>query len=153
LVIAGLYVDSLDGESAARTLQDVLAVDPQNERALEMLRELGYEVVGEDGEIYEEEISEEQFGQTYDEAGGDYGQQGPLPAYDLDDPGADAEVEVRYSDHPAALTEEEEQAQEGPLPAFPLEAPSESDAQFELVRGRNDPETTDAGQRPDAGAS
>ncbi len=47
LVIASLYVDALDGESAARALQDVLAFDPQNLRAIEMLQELGYEIVDE----------------------------------------------------------------------------------------------------------
>ena len=50
LVIAALYIDSLDGESAARALQDVLAFDPQNARAIEMLQELGYEIVDENEE-------------------------------------------------------------------------------------------------------
>src|SRR6185503_7736475 len=50
LTIATLYVDALDGDSAARALQDVLAFDPQNVRAIEMLQELGYEIVDENEE-------------------------------------------------------------------------------------------------------
>src|SRR6185436_15083100 len=50
LLIASLYIDALDGESAARALQDVLAFDPQNARAIEMLQELGYEIVDENEE-------------------------------------------------------------------------------------------------------
>ena len=45
-----LYVGALDGDSAARALQDVLAFDPQNARAIEMLQELGYEIVDENEE-------------------------------------------------------------------------------------------------------
>ena len=48
IVLASLYVDSLDGEAAARSLQDVLAYDPPNLRARQMLHELsGYEVIDE----------------------------------------------------------------------------------------------------------
>ena len=46
--IAGVYVELLDADAAARTLQDVLAYEPSNRRALEMLHELGFEVVPED---------------------------------------------------------------------------------------------------------
>ncbi|MGH7283691.1 MAG: tetratricopeptide repeat protein, partial [Polyangiaceae bacterium] len=44
LVIASLQLDTLDGEGAARTLEEVLAIDPTNARAVGTLRELGYEV-------------------------------------------------------------------------------------------------------------
>ena len=47
LDLATLYVDSLDGDAAARCLQDVLAYDPPNLRARAMLHELGYEVIDE----------------------------------------------------------------------------------------------------------
>jgi tetratricopeptide (TPR) repeat protein len=75
LAIAGLYVDALDGESAARALQDVLAFDPQNARAIEMLQELGYEIVDE-GEPSVLDTG--------------YAADNRLPAYDLE---ADAAVE------------------------------------------------------------
>ena len=45
--IAGLQIEELDAEQAVRTLQDVLAIEPQNGRAAEMLRALGYELVEE----------------------------------------------------------------------------------------------------------
>lgn len=95
LRIATLYVDALDGESAARALQDVLAFDPQNARAIDMLQELGYEIV-------EEEEEDELAGS------GD----APLPAYDLEGgphvpPAAHGHHET---DHSA-------------LPSFPLDEP------------------------------
>jgi tetratricopeptide (TPR) repeat protein len=94
LAIAGLYVDALDGESAARALQDVLAFDPQNRRAIEMLQELGYEIVDE-GEA------------APDDAG--YTDESRLPSYDLD---ADAEAVVEYTEEGDAS-----------LPSFPLDEP------------------------------
>ena len=116
LVIAALYVDSLDGESAARALQDVLAFDPQNARAIEMLQELGYEIVDENGEgapapQYEEEQSADQ---------------GELPSYELEEShqsarpanyASDRQVYVGRggSEAAAALGEE--------LPSFPLDEP------------------------------
>ena len=48
--IAGVFVELLDADAAARTLQDVLAYDPHNSRALEMLHELGFEIVPEEEE-------------------------------------------------------------------------------------------------------
>ncbi len=45
--IAGLQIEELDAEQAVRTLQDVLAIEPHHERAAEMLRALGYELVEE----------------------------------------------------------------------------------------------------------
>src|SRR5687767_8023265 len=104
LVIASLYVDALDGDSAARALQDVLAFDPQNARAIEMLQELGYEIVDENEEgamggaasAYESDEAEVVTGSEVEEyvedAGADtYGgaaepPQAGLPAYDFDDP-------------------------------------------------------------------
>ncbi len=47
LEIATMYVTAFDSESAARALQDVLAFDPTNARAIAMLQELGYEIVEE----------------------------------------------------------------------------------------------------------
>ncbi len=55
LDLAALYVDSLDGDAAARCLQDVLAYDPPNLRARAMLHELGYEVIDDPPAQAEEE--------------------------------------------------------------------------------------------------
>jgi len=111
LVIAGLYVDTLDGESAARALQDVLAFDPHNERAVAMLQELGYEIVdeGAEGEAPYEE-------QAYEEGA----QDDRLPSYDLEEMGP-SDVSGAYHDPnrivapvaPAYETPAEPYAEEG----------------------------------------
>lgn len=44
ICIAAMAIDALDGPAAARSLYDVLAIDPANQRAREMLAELGYDV-------------------------------------------------------------------------------------------------------------
>jgi tetratricopeptide (TPR) repeat protein len=112
LAIAGLYVDALDGDSAARALQDVLAFDPTNARAIEMLQELGYEIVDESEEAAAAEA-----------AGAGYGEQvqddGRLPAYDLDEP-APAHEPVA-EDASAGYAEQ--------LPSFPLDEP-DADAAY-----------------------
>ncbi len=122
LVIAALYIDSLDGDSAARALQDVLAFDPQNARAIEMLQELGYEIVDENEEGGPEEPATEE-GAVYEPAGEHHDR---LPSYDLEEMGA-ADVSPQYADErqvyvgragsqaPAELG--------GDLPSFPLDEP------------------------------
>jgi tetratricopeptide (TPR) repeat protein len=50
LHIASMYSEVPDPESSARTLQDVLAFDPRNAHALQMLTDLGFEVVDEETE-------------------------------------------------------------------------------------------------------
>jgi tetratricopeptide (TPR) repeat protein len=47
LAMAEVQVEALDAEDAVRTLQDALALDPENLRAAEILRALGYELVEE----------------------------------------------------------------------------------------------------------
>jgi tetratricopeptide (TPR) repeat protein len=42
-VTVSLQLDALDGEGAARSLHDILSIDPGNQRALHTLSELGYE--------------------------------------------------------------------------------------------------------------
>ncbi|MBS2013091.1 MAG: tetratricopeptide repeat protein [Deltaproteobacteria bacterium] len=137
LVIASLYVDSLDGESAARALQDVLAFDPQNARAIEMLQELGYEIVDETdeagtgevdaGEAAYEQVEELQEAEASVEAEG----QSPLPSYDLEEMGA-ADVSPQYADdrqvyvgRSASQAPAAEAGLEGDdsLPSFPLDEP------------------------------
>ncbi len=117
LNIASLQLDALDGDGAAQTLQDVLAVDPENERAAVMLRELGYEPV--------EEAPPPPPQDFYLPPGRarmpSYDPEAPLPSYDLDEPG--------FAEAPTGHTAVVDDA---PLPSFPLDAP-ESEAQFELI--------------------
>ncbi|HRG99121.1 MAG TPA: tetratricopeptide repeat protein, partial [Polyangiaceae bacterium] len=109
LFVASLNVDALDGDAAARTLQDVLAYDPNNARAIEMLRELGYEVVDEYGESSQAgEITEQ--GYT-DEAS----QQ--LPSYDLEEMGPQ-DVSPQYASPNVVARGGEPD----PLPRFAMEA-------------------------------
>lgn len=143
LVSASLQLDSLDGEGAARTLEEVLAIDPMNERAVNTLRELGYDV----------ELPAEAPAESGAISSDDY-DPGPLPAYDLDDPGEENQA-LRASRNSALAAEEAPKkpwetidspfGESQPLPSFdlddlgdPLEdsAPvaAESDAAFELVR-------------------
>lgn len=109
LAIASLYVDALDGDSAARALQDVLAFDPQNARAIEMLQELGYEIVDEN------EGGVAQGGETEAHA---YGGNAPLPSYDLEEMGP-ADVGAHYADDRQIHVGGSDEAEA--LPSFPLE--------------------------------
>lgn len=130
LVIASLYIDSLDGDSAARALQDVLAFDPQNARAIEMLQELGYEIVDENEEAT---ADVEPYEGVEPEPHPDR-----LPSYDLEEMGA-ADVSPQYADdrqvfvdrrsgsqHPhqdGELAADGEYAGGDSLPSFPLDEP------------------------------
>jgi tetratricopeptide (TPR) repeat protein len=135
LAIASLYVDALDGESAARALQDVLAYDPQNQRAIEMLQELGYEIVDEN----EDAAAAEQGAHDLDDPGA-YGEQPShdrLPSYDLEEMGP-ADISSDYVDDrqihigrgasqaPGAYADLDGAAGES-LPSFPLDEPDAPD--------------------------
>jgi tetratricopeptide (TPR) repeat protein len=167
LSLASLQIDSLDGDGAAQTLQDVLAIDPQNMRAAEMLRELGYELVEEQAPS----VSPSEF-QDYDAATGltgsaalenaddlppmrgeyaSYDPEAPLPSYDLEEIGPEDVAPRAYSDPmmraapPAegsttaqtSLADIDDPFADGPLPSFPLDAPPESEAAFDLVATRD----------------
>lgn len=82
LRIATVFVEALDGESAAQALQDVLAYDSHNRRALEMLHELGYEVVQENEQAA---VSERMGGQAdpLEVSSGSGAYEEPLPSYEL----------------------------------------------------------------------
>ncbi len=155
LDLASMQIDALDGDGAAQTLQDVLALDPQNPRAADMLRELGYELVEEPqapsptSARYQADLApmREQY-PSYDP-------DAPLPSYDLEEIGPEA-VAPHYSDpvmraqHPATqspqqgLDDIDDPFGDGaPLPQFPLEPAAESEAQFDLVS--RDPEPYDDG--------
>jgi tetratricopeptide (TPR) repeat protein len=165
LTLASLQIDSLDGDSAAQTLQDVLAIDPQNMRAAEMLRELGYELVEEQAPP-QDELTE--YEAPTNAASAAMGQQGaalppmraeyasydpeaPLPSYDLEEIGPEDVAPRIYSDPamraapPAegsataqtSLGDIDDPFADGPLPSFPLDPPPESEAQaFDLVSTR-----------------
>lgn len=106
LAIAGLFIDALDGESAARALQDVLAFDPENVRAVEILQELGYEVVDENEDAGAPENSN--YGHSGDHA--------PLPSYDLEEMRV-ADVSAEYEDGRHIVRSVTGDA----LPSFPLD--------------------------------
>jgi tetratricopeptide (TPR) repeat protein len=131
LNIASLQLDALDGDGAATSLQDVLQLDPANERAAQMLRELGYEPV-EDAQQqppppasvthaeYQPPPMSRQRMPSYDP-------EAPLPSYDLDDP------QAGHSSNGA----------DDALPSFPLEdstqiapPPVDSAASFDLIGAR-----------------
>jgi tetratricopeptide (TPR) repeat protein len=143
LDLAALFVDSLDGDAAARCLQDVLAYDPPNLRARAMLNELGYEVIDEPQEAVQEYAPSdpEMIAAPQPPRSTGYGD-APLPSYELDDlgppepmrgvsppRGAPAQARGRRDlddiDDPFAGGE--------PLPSFPLDAGPESAAAFDLV--------------------
>jgi tetratricopeptide (TPR) repeat protein len=172
LDLASLQVDSLDGDGAAQTLQDALAIDPSNARAAEMLRELGYEMV--DDTVGASEQPETQARYQADlppmrEQYPSYDPDAPLPSYDLEEIGPEA-VARHYSDPgvraggsvAARLDDIDDpfggvaDGDEGePLPQFPLDAPVESAAEFDLVpRGQSHaPEMDDPfGAEPETAA-
>jgi tetratricopeptide (TPR) repeat protein len=143
--IASLQLDALDGDGAAATLQDVMALDPQNERAAQMLRELGYELVDESQQQAQAAQTQEQ-AQQLPSYGTSYDAEAPLPSYDLDDDDA-PQHQHQHQQHPALQHHALQQqplpqfqteiddpfdSSAGPLPSFPLEAP-ESATSFELV--------------------
>jgi tetratricopeptide (TPR) repeat protein len=148
LAIAGLYIDALDGESAARALQDVLALDVTNARAIEMLQELGYEIVDESAE-------QQQEGQETDAGGRDaYGSQTGeerLASYDVEEMGPQDVAPEQYADDrrlrpssriPSAAPVAEEGGDA--LPSFPLDEEEQQQQQYE----EDAPETQSPSTRP-----
>ncbi|MDP9001961.1 MAG: tetratricopeptide repeat protein [Myxococcota bacterium] len=100
LELAGLQMEQLGAEDAVQTLQDLLAIDPHNAGAVEMLRALGYEIVDEPVEgssaQAEHAVSAARaaaWEQTdrlaaqpgYESSNGEV----PLPSYDLEEVGPD----------------------------------------------------------------
>lgn len=132
LNVASLQLDALDGDGAAQTLQDVMALDPQNARAAEMLRELGYELVEEPTTNTDVAIPARDRFDSYDP-------EAPLPSYDLEEIGPNQAM---------APTDLSLTSEDAPLPSFPLDAP-ESEAQFELVQ-RDDEAPASGAEAPTA---
>src|SRR5260370_17505554 len=139
ILLAELLVEGLDGEAAAHSLQDALALDPNNEVAARMLSDLGYELV-------EEPLSSELPHDAPELGGGSGGRatqasspEAPLPSYDLEEIGPD-DVAVRsYSDsrsepqtraamsagRHADMGSIDDPFGDGSLPAYPLEGGSD----------------------------
>lgn len=172
--LAGVLVEGLDGEGAARVLQDALAIDPDNERATQMLHELGYELV--------EEPQSPSEGVAADSQGASYDPEAPLPSYDLEEIGPEKVAQHRSFPDPATQTRRDARPPpatqsgsaiakragmddiddpfaESPLPSFPLEPAPESAAAFELVAEQpianertapSGPSAPDARARPSA---
>jgi len=90
LAIASIQLDGLDGEAAAQSLHEVLQIDPENERALHALRELGYAAPPAEGEDEPGYDAVDELVNSVAYGDGDE----PLPAYDLDD-GADTRFDHR----------------------------------------------------------
>lgn len=147
LGIAGIQIDGLDGEAAARTLQEVLALDPQNERATQMLHELGYELVEEPMSAQPSADKLPPMRPEYQSVSS-YDPEAPLPSYDLEEIGPQ-DVALRSYSEPSMRTApavapvmsrggmddiDDPFGAEAPLPSFPLEPAPESEAAFELVQ-------------------
>jgi len=150
IVIAELLLDSLDGDAAARALQEALTIDPQNGRASAMLHELGYELVEES----EPSITEQGPPPTAAPVRPRYGSfdpEAPLPSYDLEEVGPE-DVALRATSEPSMRTvaaaqpldvrgginDIDDPFGDSPLPRFPLDAAPDSSAAFDLVRQTGD---------------
>lgn len=146
VALAGLRIEALDAEGATRTLQEALAIDPHEPRALQMLRSLGFEVV-EDAASASNGAREFSAGlSAVGREESSYDPEAPLPSYDLEDTGP-ADVPRRpYSEpnvRPGApiqtaaawrglVDEIDDPFQDGPLPSFPL---PDSETALEEARG------------------
>jgi len=136
ILLAELLVEGLDGEAAAHSLQDALALDPNNEVAARMLSDLGYELV-------EEPLSSELPHDAPELGGGSGGRatqasspEAPLPSYDLEEIGPDdvavrsysdsrSEPQTRAAGRHADMGSIDDPFGDGSLPAYPLEGGSD----------------------------
>jgi tetratricopeptide (TPR) repeat protein len=151
VAIAELLIDGLDGDGAARALQEAMEIDPDNQRAAQMLRELGYELVEEpepsevtaQGPMVDGPPPPRARQSTYDP-------EAPLPSYDLEEIGPEDVTRAGIASEPSMRTvamaapppasspnigEIDDPFGESPLPSFPLDAASSPDsaAAFDLV--------------------
>ena len=129
--MAALLVEGLDGEGAARMLQEALSLEPENAAATKMLRELGYELVEEPEDSgLSSRDSQDDEGRTA--IGQPYDPEAPLPSYDLEEIGPEDVARRSYPEqsvHGAAAAPAPNRSLEGiddpfgePLPSFPLES-------------------------------
>ncbi len=170
IAIAEILIDGLDGDAAAHSLQDALAIDPENQRAATMLRELGYELVEEPEPSEVTSQGEREAPAPVRQRQSSYDPEAPLPSYDLEEIGPE-DVSARRPSEPSMRTVAEamplgmrssmrgqalgiddiddpfgeaRDTRDAPLPAFPLEPTQEgpdSAAAFDLV---SDEDPTDS---------
>jgi tetratricopeptide (TPR) repeat protein len=154
IAIAELLIDGLDGDSAARSLQEALSIDPENQRAASMLRELGYELVEEPEPSEVTSQGERELPAGIRQRQSSYDPEAPLPSYDLEEIGPE-DVSARRPSQPSATSEPsmrtvamargpsiddiDDPFADGPLPRFPLDPPPESAQAFDLVSEDEDP--------------
>jgi tetratricopeptide (TPR) repeat protein len=137
LEVAEVQIEGLDADEAVRTLQDALAIEPHNERASEMLRALGYELVEEPGlptqDTTERDRYEDPPPEPSEPASAD--DEGPLPSYDLEEvssedaaPRSRSEPSVRAAaGRGRPLSDDiDDPFEESPLPSFPLDSATEA---------------------------
>jgi tetratricopeptide (TPR) repeat protein len=121
LQLASLQIDRLDAAGAASTLHYVLQIDPDNARAYELFRALGY---GEEG-YGEEGYGEEGYGEEIEDGATELENAERLPAFAV---AGDSGPNVGGAD-----------ADSEALPSFPL--PAESELALDLVASQgNDDE-------------
>ncbi len=134
--VAELLVEALDGESAARSLQDALAIDPENPTAARMLHDLGYELVEEAiPASAAPDAPDAGFGPRPKQAS--YDPEAPLPSYDLEEIGPEDVALRSYSSErmlaaqPVALHSGidaiDDPFGDAPLPSFPLDGSESAD--------------------------
>jgi tetratricopeptide (TPR) repeat protein len=121
ILLAELLVEGLDGEAAAHSLQDALALDPDNQVAARMLGDLGYELIEEplpSGDL-QEEGSELPAGRPAQSSS----PEAPLPSYDLEEIGPDdvAATGAMPAARRADIGSIDDPFGDGSLPAYPLE--------------------------------
>jgi tetratricopeptide (TPR) repeat protein len=129
--IAELLVEALDGEEAARSLQDALALDPGNAVAARRLHDLGYELVEEpDTQQTMEPLAAPRAAQI-----SAYDPEAPLPSYDLEEIGpedvsrrasAPGQAVAAPAPAPANMGAIDDPFGDAPLPSFPLDGTQES---------------------------
>jgi tetratricopeptide (TPR) repeat protein len=169
--LAELLVEGLDGEAAARMLQEALAVEPDNAQASKMLRELGYELV-EDPEGSDDDLDPNEARTAIGVA---YDPEAPLPSYDLEEIGPEDVARRSYPDvnhashagqkpvapshssaRPATRSPHSVEdiddpfGEPQPLPRFPLDTAPESAAAFELRGGSTAPRGLVPSVQPEA---
>jgi tetratricopeptide (TPR) repeat protein len=115
LTFADVLAKQGDVDGSARLLDEVLLLEPNQGRAMEMLRALGYSVPSEGYEAGEAMAVDED-GAPYisRSAAPTYDPEGPLPAYDLDE-AAPAPLPAFGRDLDDPFTSDE------PLPSYPIE--------------------------------
>lgn len=134
LVFARWLAHAGDVEGAARILDEVLLLEPAQQEAFAMLRELGYAVPTEEAPEAAAQPAQQAWGGGYAQPGAEQGwaqpqQQppydpgAPLPSYDLEEVGPSAALAQQHRDF--APSQLDDPFGEAPLPAFPMDDASQ----------------------------